>query len=88
MEKVCKCCGNKNFKDAKVEYTFKYDDHLLQVEDVPCEQCEFCGEKYFQADILKKIEKEFYEIFLTGERPFLKIKVPIKTFSDISKTSK
>ena len=28
------------------------------VEDVPCIECDFCGEQYFDIDTLKKIEAD------------------------------
>lgn len=44
MSKVCQFCGNKNFSEQKVQYTYKHDDKFLIVDDVPCEQCQYCGE--------------------------------------------
>ncbi len=61
MSKVCSFCGNKNFKAKKVQYIYKYNDRSLIVNDVPCEECESCGEQYFGANILKRIERYFTE---------------------------
>ena len=68
MSKVCSFCGNKNFKIKKVQYVYKHDDKFLIVNDVPCEECEYCGEQYFKADVLKKIEKDFMEIYNSLEK--------------------
>ena len=59
--KVCNFCGNRNFKEKNVQYIYKHDDQFLVVNNVPCEECEFCGEQYFKADVLKRIEKSFIE---------------------------
>ena len=37
------------------------------VDDVPCEQCEFCGEQYFEASVVKNIEREFEAIHSKGK---------------------
>jgi len=87
MAKICQFCGNKNFKSVTVEYTYKKNNQLLMVKNVPCEQCEYCGEQYFRADILKEIEQEFNDIYSGGKKPFLEIRVPIQNFADIRKAS-
>ena len=53
------------------------------VNNVPCEECEFCGEQYFKAETLKKIEKEFKEIYLSGKKAKKEIKVPVEEFVEI-----
>jgi hypothetical protein len=50
---------------------------------VPCEECEFCGERYFKAEVLKKIEKEFEEIYISGKRVTKEVKVPVEEFTEI-----
>lgn len=60
--KVCHFCGNKNFRKTQVQYTYKHHDNFLIVNDVPCEQCEFCGEQCFKGSVLKQIENEFFSI--------------------------
>jgi YgiT-type zinc finger domain-containing protein len=80
---VCHFCGNKNFKDIKTQYTYKHGDKFLIVDDVPCIQCEYCGEQYFKADILKQIEKEFKSIYSYGKKAKKEITVPVEKFVDI-----
>lgn len=31
---------------------------MLFVEQVPCVECDFCGEQYFDIQVLKKIESD------------------------------
>jgi YgiT-type zinc finger domain-containing protein len=83
MDKVCNFCGNKNFRTNKVQYIYKYNDKYLIVNNVPCEECEYCGEKYFQAQSLKKIESDFNNIYISGKKPKKKIQVPVEEFMDI-----
>jgi YgiT-type zinc finger domain-containing protein len=83
MDKVCNFCGNKNFRTNKVQYIYKYNDKYLIVNNVPCEECEYCGEQYFQAQSLKKIESDFNNIYISGKKPKKKIQVPVEEFMDI-----
>ena len=82
--KICHFCGNKNFIESKVQYTYRRDNKYIIVDEIPCEQCEYCGEQYFKASILKNIEKEFDEIHSGGKIIKNKIVVPVESYSDIS----
>lgn len=83
MDKVCNFCGNKNFKTKKVQYIYRRHDKYLIVNNVPCEECEYCGEQYFQARSLKKIETDFNNIYISGKEPKKKIQVPVEEFMDV-----
>ncbi len=83
MSKICHFCGNKNFKTNNVQYICKHDNKFLIVNDVPCLQCEYCGEQYFKADVLKKIEKEFYEIHSFGKIIKTEVTVPVEQFMEL-----
>lgn len=67
----------------KVQYIYRHDDKYLIVNDVPCEECEYCGEQYFKAQSLKKIEADFNKIYISGKKPKKKIQVPVEEFMDI-----
>ena len=81
---ICHFCGNKNFKESKVQYTYRRDNRYIIVDEVPCEQCEFCGEQYFEASVLKNIEIEFDEIHSKGKSIKNKVVVPIEAYTDIN----
>jgi YgiT-type zinc finger domain-containing protein len=83
MSKVCNFCGNKNFKIKNIQYIYRHDDKFLIVNDVPCEECEYCGEQYFKADVLKKIEKDFMEIYSVGKKSRSLIQVPVEEFAEL-----
>ena len=84
MKKVCSFCGNKNFVDKTVQYIYRRDGHFLVVNDVPCEECEYCGEQYFKADALKKIEKDFEDIYYSGKKVKKELKVPVEEFVELT----
>jgi len=81
--KVCNFCGNKNFRGKHVQYIYKYNDRFLVVNNVPCEECEYCGEQYFKAEDLKKIEEDFKAIYVFGKKAKKETAVPIKEFAEI-----
>lgn len=81
--KVCSFCGNKNFREKSVQYIYRHDDQLLVVNSVPCEECEYCGEQYYRAEVLKKIEKDFQDIYLSHKKPEREVKVPVEEFMGI-----
>ncbi|MEO5379005.1 MAG: YgiT-type zinc finger protein [Magnetococcus sp. DMHC-6] len=69
--------------DKKVEYLYRSGGRFLVVTDVPCLECEFCGEQYFEAVVLKKIERDFIAIQNTEKKPLKTIIVPIEAFSSL-----
>jgi len=83
----CHFCGNRNFRETTCQYTYKRDDRFLIVDQVPCSQCDYCGEQYFAADVLKKIEREFESIHLHGKEPQRKLVIPVEQFWEIQRAS-
>ena len=83
MSNICNFCGNKNFRIRKVQYIYRHDGKFLIVNDVPCEECEYCGEQYFKADVLKKIENDFMEIHSIGRKPKHVIQIPVEEFAEL-----
>ena len=83
MKQVCHFCGNKNFKKTSVQYIYRHHQQLLIVDDVPCMQCEYCGEQYFEGNVLRQIEEEFNTIYKKGKKVKKELHVPIEHFSDL-----
>lgn len=81
---VCQFCGNKNIKNTTTEYTYKHDGKYLIIDHVPCKQCEYCGEQYFEAKILKQIEKEYQNIYASGKKANKEITIPVESFQEIA----
>lgn len=81
--KVCNFCGNKNFREKHVQYIYRHNNQFLVVNNAPCEECEYCGEQYFKAESLKKIEEDFRSIYLSGKRAKTEVAVPIEEFTEI-----
>ena len=58
MTGQCSFCGNKHLSAWRTRYIHQQNDHMLIVEDVPCIECEYCGEQYFEVQTLKRIEAD------------------------------
>ncbi len=83
MNPKCNFCGNKNIRNKRVQYLYKHDGKFLLVNNVPCEECEYCGEQYFEAKVLKKIEKDFKEIYDLGKKAKMEVQVPVEEFLEL-----
>jgi len=80
MDKKCNFCGNKNVSAKTVQYVYKRGGRMLIVDNVPCEQCDFCGEQYFEASVLKKIEADADAVFSHKKKPVREMLVPVESF--------
>ncbi len=81
MNASCSFCGNKNIRNVKVQYIYRHDGQLLIVNGVPCEQCEYCGEQYFKAEVLKKIESDFNQVYTHRKKADREIRVPVEQYA-------
>jgi len=81
--KVCSFCGNRNVTEKMTQYIYKHDNNFLLVNDVPCEECDFCGEQYFQSKVLKKIENDFRALQASTHQSKKTIIMPVDEFSEI-----
>lgn len=48
MNNSCAFCGNKNLSKKKVRYIYRKNGNSIFIDDVPCIQCDYCGEQYFE----------------------------------------
>ena len=53
---MCIFCSGK-LKQSVTDYIEKKDNHVFLVKDVPCEECEQCGETFFSNSSVKIIER-------------------------------
>ena len=83
MKKICNFCGNNKFREKHVQYIYKHDGQFLVVNNVPCEECEYCGEQYFKGKVLKKIEKDFMDIYQSKKKAKTVVKLPVEEFVEI-----
>ena len=49
-------------------------------KNVPADVCDYCGERYYEATVLKTIEKEFFEVLNQKKKPTRKIEMPVEEY--------
>lgn len=55
MNKCYFCKGKTQIKNVNVD--FRWGNKLFVVEDVPVEICSQCGERYYSAEVSKKLDE-------------------------------
>jgi hypothetical protein len=53
---------------------------MLIMNNVPCQECEYCGEQYFEAAVLRKIEAEYEAVASGRTRNVRCIEVPVEDY--------
>ena len=53
---MCVFCGG-SLKQSTTDYIEKNNNHVILIKDVPCEECEQCGETYFDNSIVSVLER-------------------------------
>jgi len=56
MADKCFFCKGKVAQE-KVNVDFRWGENLIVIEDVPARVCRQCGEKYFDAEVYRDMEK-------------------------------
>ncbi|HAZ08417.1 MAG TPA: hypothetical protein DCZ01_07850 [Elusimicrobia bacterium] len=75
----CTFCGGP-VEEGRIEYDYRRRGHLLVISNVPAGVCAQCGEKYFHADVLKRMDAAYHDIFDNRAAPERMLEVPSVTF--------
>lgn len=79
MERAkCNFCGSEKYEKKKTEYLYSRDGKYLLVPNTPVEVCLNCGMIYYDASVLKEIERHFFAIHSKAEEPDSYIEMPSK----------
>ncbi|MDI6793211.1 MAG: type II toxin-antitoxin system MqsA family antitoxin [bacterium] len=82
MRKIqCNFCGSDRYEERRVEYLYSYKGEYLLVPNTPIEICLNCGMIYYDAAVLKEIERCFFAIQRKTEKPDRCIEVPAKAYA-------
>lgn len=84
MSQVCAFCGNKHLTPKTTRYLHQQNDEMLIVEAVPCLECNYCGEQYFDVEVLKRIENDHRQIAEHRRQPEKYLRVAVENFTDIA----
>jgi YgiT-type zinc finger domain-containing protein len=77
----CNFCGSEQYEERRIEYLYSYKGQYLLVPDTPVEVCVNCGMIYYDAAILKEIERRFFAIQQNTEKPDRYIQMPSATYA-------
>jgi YgiT-type zinc finger domain-containing protein len=50
-------CKNKTYIESTTTHVVNYKDCIIIIRNVPCLECEQCGEKYYTDEVAEKIER-------------------------------
>ena len=75
----CSFCGG-DVEEKKIEYDYRRRSHLPVINDVPAGVCRQCGEKYFKAHTLKRLDQVFYNVFDRQQEPDRVLQIPAVFF--------
>lgn len=82
MRKIqCNFCGNDRYEERRIEYLYSHKGKYLLVPNTPVEVCLNCGMVYFDAVVLKEIERRFFAIQQNSEQPDDYIQMPIAAYA-------
>ncbi|MEW6685701.1 MAG: type II toxin-antitoxin system MqsA family antitoxin [Candidatus Edwardsbacteria bacterium] len=80
MKKICNFCGSDRYEERRIEYLYSHEGKYLIVFNTPVEVCLNCGMVYYDATVLKEIERRFFAIYSKAEKPDRYLEVPAKEF--------
>jgi YgiT-type zinc finger domain-containing protein len=77
----CNTCGGGSFEERRIEYLYSLGGKYLLVPNTPVEVCLACGTTYYDASVLKEIERRFFAIQGKVEKPDRYIEMPEKAYA-------
>lgn len=80
-EKKCNFCGSTRYENQRIQYLYSYEGKYLLVPDMPVEVCAECGMIYYDAEVLKEVERRFFAIHEGREKPDRTVEVPEKAIA-------
>jgi YgiT-type zinc finger domain-containing protein len=83
MSQQCNFCGHAHLVPKQIRYIHQLGDDMLIVDDVPCLECEYCGEPYFAIDILKKIEADHAALADHSKQPARTLQVAVEDYRSL-----
>jgi len=69
---TCYFCRKGILEDKKVTVDFRWGTQLVVIEEVPAKVCNECGERYYSAEVSRRMEK----IAIEGKKEKI-IEVPL-----------
>ena len=54
---MCMFCKCDTVKQSTTTHAVNYKNSIIVIKNVPCEECEQCGEKYYTDEVAEQLEK-------------------------------
>ncbi len=54
---MCMYCKGGNFIESITTHVVKYKNSLVIIENVPCMECDQCGETFYSDSVAKRLEE-------------------------------
>jgi YgiT-type zinc finger domain-containing protein len=83
MSEPCVFCGHKHLSNKTTRYIYQKNEQMLVVENVPCQECTFCGEQYFDVLVLQKIENDHLAIIQHQKQPDRIMQMAVDDFATL-----
>ena len=77
----CNVCQSDQREKRRIEYLYSYKGKYLLAPNTPVEVCLNCGMIYYDAAVLKKIERRFFAIQENNEKPDSYIQMPTAVYA-------
>jgi YgiT-type zinc finger domain-containing protein len=74
----CNTCGSNRYEERRIDYLYSHQGKYLLVPNTPVEICLECGMIYYDAAVLKEIERRCFAIHQQKEMPDSRLKFPAR----------
>lgn len=54
---MCTICKCDTAKQSTTTHVVNYKNCVIIIKNVPCEECEQCGERYYSNEVAERLEK-------------------------------
>ena len=54
---MCMFCKCDTVRDSVTTHVVNYRDCIIVIKNVPCEECEQCGEKFYTDEVAERLEE-------------------------------
>ena len=65
----CNTCGSNRYEERRINCPYGHKGKYLLVPNTPVEICLECGMIYYDAPVIKEIERRFFAIHEQNEMP-------------------
>ena len=72
----CNFCGSDRYEERRIEYLYSHRGTYLLVPNTTVEVCLNCGMVYYDAAVLKRIERWFFAIYQNEQKPDRLVQMP------------